>query len=393
MSDLKFPELQLTDAAASRVQRGHQWIFSNEVAESRGTPVPGGEVAVFSAKKEFLGTALYGKSPLIVARLFSKRSERFSAELLAERIGNARQLRETLTPGRDARRVVFSESDLLPGLIVDQYGPVLSVQFLTLAMDQRREMILDELQRQFAPAAIVERNDTPGREHENLPQQKGVLRGSVPEDLTVNAGGVRLGVDPVEGQKTGLYLDQIDNWQLVRPLAPGRKVLDLFCNVGGFGLTAAQAGAASVRCIDSSEAALSQLLFNAERNGLTERVRAKGSDGFLYVRSLPDTYDLIICDPPPFARSRKQLESALRGYRELNRQCIKLLQPGGILITCSCSAAVGDVDFDKMLTLAARDAGRMMRLLPGGGQPADHAPLLAMPETQYLKIRIVQALD
>jgi len=275
---------------------------------------------------------------------------------------------------------------------VDQYGPVLSIQLLTLAMDQRRDLVVDVLQELLSPLAIVERGDTPAREHEGLPQVKGVLRGAVPDGLTVDLEGLVFRANPLEGQKTGLYLDQVENWRLMHQYARGRRVLDLFSNVGGFGLNAARAGAESVRMVDSSELALSEAMLNAAANGLADRVRTRQSDAFQYVRSLPEQFDLVVCDPPPFARSRKQLETALRGYREVNRQCLKLLPAGGILISCSCSAALSDADFDKMLAIAARDAGRMIRLLPGGAQPLDHAPLLSMPETQYLKTRVVQVV-
>jgi 23S rRNA (cytosine1962-C5)-methyltransferase len=259
-------------------------------------------------------------------------------------------------------------------------------------MDQRRAIVVDALRALLSPVAIVERGDTPAREHEGLPQIKQVIFGELPESLIVDLDGLQMRVNPMEGQKTGLYLDQVENWRLARQFAPGRRVLDLFCNVGGFGLNAAKAGADSVRLIDSSELALSEAVLNASLNDLTAKVRAKASDAFQYVRSLPEQFDLIICDPPPFARSRKQLETALRGYREVNRQCLKLLSPGGILISCSCSAAVSQADFDKMLAISARDAGKMVRLLPGGVQPLDHAPVLSMPETQYLKTRVVQVM-
>jgi 23S rRNA (cytosine1962-C5)-methyltransferase len=393
MASPRFPALTLSDSAAARVGRGHCWVFSNEVASVEGAPVSGAEVALFTPKKEFLGSALYNKNSLISARVFSRRTELLDEALLRTRLEQAIARRASLLAHRDAVRLVFSESDLLPGLIVDQYGSALSIQLLTVAMEQRRESILAALLDLLPQVqAIVERNDVPAREHEGLPLQKGLLWGTIPEGLLVTMHGLTYSVDPLEGQKTGLYLDQVENWRVLDPIMPGKKVLDLFSNVGGFGLCAARAGAASVKCVDSSALALSQVMFNASRNGLSH-VKAKESDAFLYTRSMPDMFDVVICDPPPFARSRKQLDSALRGYREINRQCLGLLNPGGYLFTFSCSAAVGDTDFDKMLVNAGRDAGRTLRVLPGGGQPADHAPLLAMGETQYLKARLVQALD
>ena len=387
------PRLTLKGPGSVKVGRGHLWVFSNDMLSVDDGAQQGGEVVVVTAKGEVAGTALFNRHALIMARIFSSRQERFTPELLRQRLADAHQRRLQQYPNRRTYRLVFSESDALPGLIVDQYEDVLSVQFLTLAMDMRRELIVQTLQELCSPRAIVERSDSPARLNEGLQERKGLLYGELPEELVVDINGLKFRVDVMEGQKTGMYLDQVENWALMERYAPGKKVLDLFCYVGGFSLNAARFGAASVKAVDSSDAALSQLMFNAHRNGLTDKIKAKKSDAFLYTRSQPEQFDVIVCDPPPFAKSRKQLDTALRGYRELNRQCLKMLNPGGILISISCSAALSENDFDKMLGIAARDAARQIRLLPGGGQPVDHAPLLSMPETHYLKVRIVQAVD
>ncbi len=388
----RFPRLVVNDKAAVRIARGHRWVFSNDVQKAPVDAVPGGEVAVFDPKEEFLGSALCNPHALLMARLYSRRSEAFDEILIRARIAESLARRERSQPGREAFRAVFSESDGLPGLVVDRYGPVVVFQLLTLSMEQRRDVIVAALKDLMTPECIVERSDVPARQHESLPERSEVVFGALPESLFVLINGISFSVDPLRGQKTGLFLDQAANWALVEGLAKGRKVLDLFSHAGGFSMHAARGGAEWVKAVDQSDDALSSLMLNAERNGL-QRIRARNSDAFLYVRSRPDVFDLVICDPPPFARSRKQLEGALRGYRELNRHCMKLLEPGGILFTASCSAAVSGEDFDKMLAISARDAGRSFRVLPGGGQPADHAPLLAMPETNYLKARILEAVD
>ncbi|MCC6545862.1 class I SAM-dependent rRNA methyltransferase [Candidatus Sumerlaeota bacterium] len=389
---MPFPAIHLDEKSSARVGRGHRWIFSNDISNIDANAENGGEVAVFSAKKEFLGSALLNRRALIAARLYSEKSLPFDAEHIRSCVALAAAHRAQWLPNRRTCRVVFSESDGLPGLIVDRYEDVLVVQFLTLAMEQRRNQVVDILADVLQAETIVERSDSSGREYEGLPESTGVIRGAVPEELVVDLNGILMRVDVLGGQKTGMYLDQVENWSLIRGIVKDRRVLDLFCNLGGFALNAAKFGASAVKAVDSSEPALSQLVVSAFRNNLT-RITAKKSDGFLYVRSRPDNYDVIVCDPPPFAKSRKQLEGALRGYRELNRSCMKMLGKEGILLSFSCSAAVGAEDFDKMLMLAARDAGRSFRVLPGGGQPPDHAPLLAMPETQYLKARTLQAVD
>jgi 23S rRNA (cytosine1962-C5)-methyltransferase len=388
----RFPTLKLDAKGSARVGRGHLWVFSNEIATTDPAAVAGGEVTLRSEQGEFLGSALYNRHALIAARVYTSRGEPFDEQLIRTRLKAAIALRANLLPERKSCRLVFSESDLMPGLIVDRYEDVLVAQFLTLAMEQRKPLIVAALKELLSPAAIVERSDSTGRENEGLPEATGLLDGTLPESIIADLNGVLFRLDVMEGQKTGLYLDQVENWNLMRTHAPGKKVLDLFSHVGGFALNASMAGAREVKAIDASDAALSALVLNAERNKLS-RITAKKSDAFLYVRSQPEQYDVISCDPPPFAKSRKMLPGALRGYRELNRQCLKMLTEGGVLITCSCSAAVSNEDFDKMLVLAAKDAKRRVRLLPGGGQPADHAPLLAMPETHYLKVRVLQALD
>lgn len=389
---VRLPKIVLEEKAGVRVARGHLWIFSNEIIDAEPEAEVAREVAVFSGKGDFLGCASYNHQALIRARVYSRRSERLLGDLLRARLEAAISRRRRMLPDREAVRLAFSESDLLPGLVVDQYGPVLVVQFLTRFMDEARDEVVAALQEILQPEAIVDRSDVPARENEGLPAVREILHGQLPDPLLVSINGLKMSVDVLQGQKTGLFLDQVENWRLMEQLAPGREVLDLFSNQGGFALHARRAGASSVKAVDSSGDALSKLLFNAARNDIAD-IKTKESDAFQYVRSRPGEFDVIVCDPPAFAKSRKQLQAALRGYRELNRHCLKMLRPGGVLLSCSCSAAVTPADFDKMLMIAAQDAGRWVRLLAGGGQPADHAPLASMPETNYLKVRLVEVVE
>lgn len=389
---LKLPAIRVNKRGEARISHGHRWIFSSEVESADPAAASSDEVAVFSPDKEFLGCATYNHHALIRARVYTRRSEQLTDDLIRERLRDAHARRLQLFPGRDTYRLVFSESDGLPGLVIDKYGDILSVQILTQFMETRAERLYAMLREIFNPSAIVERADAQARANESLPERRQLIHGSIPEGFHVSLNGMKVRVNPLEGQKTGLFLDQVDNWRLIEPFAAGANVLDLFCNAGGFALHAARAGAESVKAVDSSDLALSEVLFNAELNGL-KNIRAKKSDAFLYIRARPEPFNVIVCDPPAFARSSKQAAQAMRGYRELNRHCLKTLAPGGILITASCSAAVSPAQFDDVLAQASKDAGRGIRLLPGGGQPADHAPLIGMAESHYLKVRVVQAVD
>ncbi|RMF83688.1 MAG: class I SAM-dependent rRNA methyltransferase, partial [Nitrospinota bacterium] len=305
----------------------------------------------------------------------------------------AYDLRVRLYPDRTSYRVVYSEADFLPGLIVDKYEDYLVVQTLTLGMEQRLHSIQEGLERVFRPRGIILRNDAAIRTLEGLPLEKRILKGSPPAPVSIEEGGLSLQVDLLEGQKTGFFFDQHDNRRASAPYFQGRTVLDCFCYTGAWSLTALQAGAREVLGIDSSEKAIALARENAALNGYASRATFRVGDVWAELKALRRQrrrFGAIILDPPAFVKSKQKLREGLRGYLEVNRQSIALLEPGGILITSSCSHHVSREEFVSVLLRAAQKAGRTARLLEMRGQARDHPVLLAAPETAYLKCVILE---
>jgi len=293
--------------------------------------------------------------------------------------------------GERALRVMYSEGDFLPGLIVDRYGGILSVQILTAGMETVRETLLDVLERLFAPRLVYERSEGGGRRLEGLPERKGPVRGGGPAEEEIETDGIRFLVDVEAGPKTGFFLDQRGNRNIVRRLAEGKEVLDGFCSTGGFGLYALAGGARSVLAIDSSRSAVESARANAERNGASSRWRGETGDLFQALREIAASgrrFDLVVLDPPSFTKSREGREGALRGYRDINRMGLSVLSPGGLLATSSCTQLVDVAKWKDALIAAAADAGADMDLVAWGGQPPDHPVLLSVPETEYLKFAV-----
>jgi 23S rRNA (cytosine1962-C5)-methyltransferase len=315
------------------------------------------------------------------------------AAFIAGAINRAQSLRDAVVPGEEAYRVVFGEADGLPGLIVDRYGSVLVVQILTAGMDRLTDLIVNALVDRFQPAAIVARNDAGSRKLEGLPVEKRLLHGAKPDRVVVAKNGLSFDVDVWEGQKTGLFLDQSANYRAIAAWAKGARVLDTFCYAGAWGLHALHYGAASVLGLDASERALATATANASRNGLSERVEYRRVDVFDELRALVATearYELVILDPPSFAKARKDKARALRGYKEINRIGMSLLAPGGVLVTCSCSHPIDAAAFHEVLVEAASDAKRTFRLIERRTQGPDHPIVLGIPETEYLQCVILQ---
>ncbi|HZQ95190.1 MAG TPA: class I SAM-dependent rRNA methyltransferase [Candidatus Sulfotelmatobacter sp.] len=379
------PKVKVSPRGATRLKSGHVWVYRSEVLSGDGVP-PGSLVAVTDQRGKPLGTALYSSSSQIAIRLISPDAVRDLHALLRERIANAIAYRETLVHGSDAYRIIFSEGDFLPGLIVDRYNDVLSLQILTQAMDANpvRETVISQLSQQLDPASIVERVDPRVRELEALPPRaSGLLRGEkIATTLMMN--GVRFHFEALEGQKTGAFLDQRENYAAAASYARGEG-LDVFCYQGGFALHLA-ARCTRVTGVDSSRPALEVADQNAALNGLEiEWIEANAFDLLKDYSASNRRYDTIVLDPPAFAKTRRDLDSALRGYKELNLRALKMLRPGGILVTCSCSYHVGQSGFLEMLGAAALDAHRKLRLVEVRGQAKDHPVLLNIPETAYLK--------
>jgi 23S rRNA (cytosine1962-C5)-methyltransferase len=386
---MEMPALRLKQNAAARALRGHPWVFGNEV-ETLLPPAHDGEaVDCRDGRGRFLGSGIYNSRSQIVWRRFSREHIAFDEAFVRGALERALARRESLAPtvagAAPARRLVWSESDDLPGLVVDQFGEVLVVQTQTLATERRLEAILATLNEQLRPAEIIVRNDAPIRRLEGLPAEVRTLSGRPYEPRWVAIGGMDYWLDLQGGQKTGFYLDQTREHAKVARYAAGRRVLDCFCNQGSFALHAAKAGATKVLGLDSSEEAVALARRNAERNGVTG-AEFTVVNVFDYLATKDETqWDLIVLDPPPFARSKSALENALRGYKEINLRAMKRLTPGGVLATYSCSHHVTAEVFREVVAEAAHDAKRKVQVLEFCHQPPDHPVLVTMPESEYLR--------
>jgi 23S rRNA (cytosine1962-C5)-methyltransferase len=372
-----------------RILAGHCWAFSNEITSITGAPAGGDIVELRSHSGSPLGLGFYNPSSLIAVRLLTRRTdEAIDFTFFCNRISAALDLRKQLFPGSDVYRLVHGESDMLPGLIIDRYNDFLVVQTFSAGMDKRLTLIGDVLDSLLHPKGIVERNESNLRAYEGLEQKKGILRGtSAPVVIVEN--GIRYSVNPLEGQKTGFFLDQRENRYSIRRYAKEGRVLDCFCNFGGFALNAATAGAGEVIGVDIAEPEIAQAKANAELNKLKIEFIAKDVFDYLKEAGLSDQkFDCIILDPPSFAKNRKTVGQAKKGYRDLHEMALKILKSGGILATASCSHHVYEDTFLEIVGNAVRRAGRQARLLEWRGASPDHPVLPGMPETRYLKFGI-----
>ena len=374
--------------AVNRLKSGHVWIYRSDVLSTSAVS-PGAVVAVTDERGRFYGMALYSSSSQIALRMISSGPVADFPALLRERVRKALTYRERLVRDSDAYRVIFSEADFLPGLIVDRYNDIVSLQILTQAMDAEavRAALTDELSQVLQPAAIAERVDPHIRELEQLPRREsGLLLGETATTIfTMNA--VRLHFDIREGQKTGAFLDQRENYAAAAQYAHG-EALDVFCYQGAFALHLTKT-CSRVTGVDSSRPALEV----ADRNALlnhreVEWIEANAFDLLKDYSAAGRQYDIIVLDPPAFAKTRKNLDTALRGYKELNLRALKMLRPGAILVTCSCSYHVSESEFLQVVAQAARDAHKTLRLLERRTQARDHPILPSVPETAYLKCLI-----
>ncbi len=389
------PRIQLKKNQDRRIRGGHPWVFSNEISGMEGDPQDGALVDVVDFRGAFLGRAYWNRKSLISARLLTRGRDEIDAAFFAKRIERALRLREQILPGERVVRLVHGEADQLPGLVIDRYEDVLSVQVLTLGMEQRAEMVREAIANVIAPRGVVRAADSPLRALEGLPLERTVWWGDVPERLEIALAGFRIEADLLHGQKTGLFLDQRLNRRRAESRAEGRRVLDLFCYQGEWCLHAARGGAASVLGVDSSESALGAAARNAERNGFADRVEFRKGDVFEVTHQLErsgERFGLVIVDPPALIKSRKSMAAGARAYRELNRSAMNLLAEEGTLVTCSCSHHLDDGLFEQVLLEAARMAHRPFRIAEWAGASPDHPRLLAVPETHYLKCAVLQAL-
>lgn len=389
--------IRLRPDGARRVARGHLWIFSNEIDALDTTLPPGEDVRVVDARGKLVGTGTVNPHSLIAVRLHAPgREAPLDAAYLREGVSRARELRKKLLGGAEQScRAVYSEGDGLPGLVADRFGDYLSVQLLTAGMDRRTEWVLDALEEIHRPRGILLRNDARPRLEEGLLQEVRIARGEVPPRVEFDLHGLKLSADLHGGQKTGFFFDQRENYRFLEALAPGAKVLDAFCYSGAWGLHALKFGAARVTFCDVSEGALELAEANAERNfgveGAAARAEFIAADVLEYLRGEANAdLDLVILDPPAYAKSRKRTPEALKGYLNLNKWGLRAVRPGGFLVTCSCSHHIYPDAFTETVALAAREAGRRVRVLGIGRQAPDHPWVPAMPETSYLKALLLQ---
>jgi 23S rRNA (cytosine1962-C5)-methyltransferase len=374
---------------------GHPWIYAGHIAETIGAPLAGDVVDVYLPSKQFCGRGFYNPHSKIRVRLLTDREESIDHGFFRARLESAFRLRQRLALGSNAYRLVYGESDLLPGLVVDQYGDVAVMQILSYGLDCRKDMLADLLVEMRGLRALFLRNDAKSRVLEGLSLERVCLRGELTGPVEIAEGEARFVVDVAEGQKTGWFCDQRDNRLAVGKLAKEMDVLEVFCHTGAFGIHAALHGASSVEGLDASEAALRLARRHASTNHVDGICSYRKADAFDELRTLERSgrrYGMVILDPPAFARSRRALQHALAGYRELNLQAIKLLKPEGFLVSCSCSHHVSEEEFWNMVLAAARDARRQIRLIEQRSQGPDHPVLGAMPETKYLKCFIIQAV-
>ena len=386
-------QLTLKPGREKSLLRRHPWIFSGAVAHLQGDPGSGDTVAVRAADGEFLAWATYSPASQIRARVWSwDESERIDADFLRLRLAQAQAARGQLLAAEasDALRLVHGESDGLPGVVADRYGEVVVLQFLSTGAERWRGEIAEGVRELTGCSCVFERSDADVRELEGLPARKGLLHGAIPAaGVEMREHGLRYGVDVAEGQKTGFYLDQRDNRKRVGELARGREVLNCFCYSGGFSLNALAGGAQSVLSIDSSGSALAQARDNLRRNQL-DAARAEWfeADVFKQLRVLRDqgrSFDLVVLDPPKFAPTAAFAEKAARAYKDVNLLALKLLRPGGLLASFSCSGGVSADLFQKILAGAALDAAVDASIVGRFGAAADHPVLLSFPEGDYLK--------
>ncbi|PYX08527.1 MAG: SAM-dependent methyltransferase [Acidobacteria bacterium] len=377
--------VKISRRGTERLLAGHVWVYRSDVVSSDGIP-PGALVSVFDERKKFLGTALYSSSSQIALRLLAREPVDDLPGLLRNRIRAAIAYRAQVVHDTDAYRVVFSEGDFLPGLIVDRYNDLLSVQMLTQAMDTEVacQAVITELAEQFKPSAIAERVDPKIRELEQLPKRISSLIKGEKSSTIFSMNGIRFHHQALEGQKTGAFLDQRENYAAAAQYARG-EALDVFCYQGAFALHLAER-CSSVRGVDSSRLALEIAERNAALNGREiEWIEANAFDLLRDYAHAGRQYDCIVLDPPAFAKSKRTLETALRGYKELNLRALKMLRAGGVLVSCSCSYHVSPAQFLEIIAIAARDVHRNIRLLENRSQAKDHPMLLNVPETAYLK--------
>ena len=385
-------EVRVTRKAAGRVAAGHPWIFSSDIADRNGAQ-PGEAVKIADPVGRPLGTAHYSSTSEITLRMLSRQVEEIGRDFFLRRLRAAEEHRQAVVRDSNAYRVAHGEADLLPALVVDRYGEYLVMQTLDQGMDAAKTEIASCLEEIFHPRGVVARNDVAVRAKEHLPLERAVVAGEIPESVTVQMNGFAMRADLLRGQKTGIFLDQRENYRAAARYARGGKALDCFTSSGGFALHLA-AHCESVEAVDSAAAALAHARANAEANGISN-IEFHEADVFELLAGYATArrqFSLVVLDPPAFAKSRRNLDAAASGYKEINLRALRLLAPGGILVTCSCSHHVSEAMLLEVVAQASLDANRTLRVLERRTQSQDHPILLTVPETMYLKCLILEVL-
>jgi 23S rRNA (cytosine1962-C5)-methyltransferase len=380
---------------SNRVVNGHPWIFNNEVDRTEGEPGGGDIVEVFTHDKKFVGRGYFNPKSQIVARLLSRdKGEEINEQFFMDRIRQCWEYRQKLGYTENCR-LVFGEADFMPQLIIDKFNDYFVLQTLALGIDRWKPAIVKALQTIFQPKGIYERNDVPVRELEGLPQQKGFLSEPFNTEIIIRENGLKFHVDLENGQKTGYFLDQQDNRRAIQHLVKGAEVLGAFTYTGTFEIHAAHYGAKSVLGLDISENAVKQANRNAALNGLDTICRFQTANAFDVLKLWAKEgrqYDVVMLDPPAFTKSRESIQKAITGYKEINLRGMKLVKPGGFLVTSSCTSLVNAELFLQVIDMAARDARRRIRQVVFQAQAADHPIIWNLENTQYLKFLIIQVL-
>ncbi len=389
---MMIPVLRLKNKEEKRILAGHLWVFSNEIGSIEGTPGVGNIVEVRSARNVLLGFGFYNPGTLIAVRIISKEFVEPDLKFFADRLSSAMRLRRRLFSS-NFYRLVYGESDFLPGLVVDRFDSLFSVQILSAGMEMRKDLIYQAIKDVFSPSAIYERNESQTRTLEGLQQGKSIVYGEE-KSADYDEDGVVFRINPYRGQKTGFYFDQRLNRIFSRRFAEGAKVLDLYSNEGGFALNLSRSGASSVKAIDASGEVIESLAANAELNSL-KNVEMEASDADVYMKKAiasGEKYDVVVCDPPSFTRNRKSVPAAKAAYRKLHEQVFQILNHEGILLTASCSHHIFRETFEEVISSAAGRTGRTLQLLHRAGASPDHPVLPSMPETEYLKFNAYRVI-
>jgi len=387
--------LELLPKKELRIIKGDPWAWKADIKTPLQNFEPGEIVRVIDSKGRFVGVGYINPESLITVRLLTYEDREIDYQFFEEKIREALKLRKELYPEEETFRLVFSEGDFLPGLVVDKFENLVVFQITTLGMEIRKDWIVKALENILNPEIIVERSDSPVRKKEGLEPVKGIVKGKIEKDIVIRINGLNFAINPLEGQKTGFFLDQRENYLLLKNISKGRRVLDAFCNNGAFGIHAFKFGAREVVFLDASERALELVRKNLVINDIKDSYSFIKGDALKLLKEIErkgEKFDMIILDPPAFIKDRSKLKEGMRGYKEINLRAMKMLRDGGFLLTCSCSHFLSKENFLKVLEESAFDSGKIIKILDFRSQPKDHPYLICLPESNYLKCALLQVM-